>query len=45
MDTQWIIEAYSTKDLSDFDRVVADDFSTTGGRAAKFRTKPRNVRA
>lgn len=30
MDRQWIIEAYSTKDLSDFDRIVADDFSITG---------------
>lgn len=30
MDRQWIIEAYSTKDLIDFDRIVADDFSITG---------------
>ena len=30
MDRQWIIEAYSTKDLSDFDRIVADDFMITG---------------
>ncbi len=30
MDTQWIIEAYSTRDLSDFDRIVADDFLITG---------------
>jgi len=30
MDRQWIIEAYSTKDLSDFDRIVGDDFMITG---------------
>src|SRR5687768_405012 len=30
MDRQWIIEAYSTRDLSDFDRIVADDFLITG---------------
>jgi len=30
MDRQWIIEAYSSKDLKDFDRIVADDFIITG---------------
>jgi hypothetical protein len=31
MDRQWIIEAYSSKDLKDFDRIVAEDFLITGG--------------
>ena len=31
MDKQWIIEAYSSKDLKDFDRIVADDFLITAG--------------
>lgn len=30
MDRQWIIEAYSSKDLADFDRIVATDFMITG---------------
>jgi len=30
MDTQWIIEAYSSKDLKDFDNIVADDAFFTG---------------
>ena len=30
MDRQWIIEAYSSKDLKDFDRIVADEFVITG---------------
>jgi hypothetical protein len=30
MDRQWIIQAYSSKDLKDFDRIVADDFIITG---------------
>jgi len=30
MDIQWIIEAYSSKDLKDFDRIVADDAFFTG---------------
>jgi ketosteroid isomerase-like protein len=30
MDRQWIIEAYSSKDLKDFDRIVAEDFLITG---------------
>jgi hypothetical protein len=38
MDRQWIIEAYSNKDLKDFDRIVADDFLITGGNG-KIQTK------
>ena len=38
MDRQWIIEAYSRRDLKDFDRIVADDFMITGGDG-KVRTK------
>jgi hypothetical protein len=38
MDRQWIIEAYSSKDLKDFDRIVADDFLITAGNG-KFLTK------
>jgi hypothetical protein len=30
MDRQWIIEAYSSKDLKDFDRIVAEEFVITG---------------
>ena len=30
MDRQWIIEAYSSKELADFDRIVAADFMITG---------------
>jgi hypothetical protein len=30
MDRQWIVEAYSSKDLQDFDRIVAEDFLITG---------------
>jgi len=29
MDRQWIIEAYSSRDLADFDRIVANDFLIT----------------
>jgi hypothetical protein len=31
MDRQWIVEAYSSKDLKDFDRIVADDAVFTNG--------------
>jgi hypothetical protein len=31
MDRQWIIEAYSSRDLKEFDRIVADDFLITAG--------------
>ena len=30
MDRQWIIEAYSSKDLKDFDNIIADDAFFTG---------------
>jgi hypothetical protein len=30
MDTQWQVESYSSRDLKDFDRIVAEDFSMTG---------------
>jgi len=47
MDRQWIIEAYSSKDLKDFDRVVADDFLITGanGRILNKTQKRANVAA
>ncbi len=38
MDRQWIIEAYSSKDLADFDRIVAEDFVITGSNG-KLQTK------
>ena len=31
MDRQWIIEAYASRDLKDFDRIVAEDFLQTAG--------------
>ena len=33
MDKQWIIGAYSSKSLADFDRIVADDFIITGANS------------
>ena len=30
MDRQWIIEPYGSRDLKDFDRIVAEDFLITG---------------
>lgn len=47
MDRQWIIEAYSTRDLKDFDRIVADDFLITGanGRILNKTQKRANVAA
>ena len=42
MDRQWIIEAYSSKDLKDFDRIVAEDFVITGnGGKVQNRTEKR----
>lgn len=38
MDRQWIIEAYSSRDLKDFDRIVAEDFLITSGNG-KVQTK------
>ncbi len=47
MDRQWIIEAYSSKDLKDFDRIVADDFLITGanGKIQDKAQKRANVKA
>ncbi|MEJ7622859.1 MAG: nuclear transport factor 2 family protein [Pyrinomonadaceae bacterium] len=46
MDRQWIIEAYSSKDLKDFDRIVADDFVITGanGKVLTREQKRANVK-
>jgi hypothetical protein len=46
MDRQWIIEAYSSRDLSDFDRIVASDFRITGsnGRILTREQKRANVK-
>jgi hypothetical protein len=46
MDRQWIIEAYSSKDLADFDRIVADDFMITGanGKLQTREQKRTNVK-
>lgn len=38
MDKLWIVEAYFSDDLRDFDRIVADDFLITGGNG-KIQTK------
>lgn len=45
MDRQWIIEAYSSKDLKDFDRIVAEDFMITGsnGKVLNKAQKRANV--
>jgi hypothetical protein len=45
MDRQWIIEAYSSKDLKDFDRIVAPDFMITGanGKVQTREQKRSNV--
>ncbi len=45
MDRQWIIEAYSSKDMKDFDRIVADDFLITGsnGKILNKAQKRANV--
>jgi hypothetical protein len=47
MDRQWIIEAYSSRDLKDFDRIVADDFLITGsnGKVLNKAQKRANVAA
>jgi len=47
MDRQWIIEAYSSKDLKDFDRIVAEDFLITGanGKILDKAQKRANVAA
>jgi hypothetical protein len=38
MDRQWQVEAYASRDLKDYDRIVADDFLITGGNG-KILTK------
>jgi hypothetical protein len=38
MDRQWIIEAYGSRDMKDFDRIVAEDFLITGSNG-KLLTK------
>jgi hypothetical protein len=45
MDRQWIIEAYGSKDLKDFDRIVAEDFMITGsnGKLLNKTQKRANV--
>ena len=45
LDREWIIEAYSSKDLKDFDRIVADDFLITGsnGKLLNKAQKRANV--
>lgn len=45
MDRQWIIEAYGSKDLKDFDRIVAEDFLITGsnGKILNKAQKRANV--
>jgi hypothetical protein len=47
LDQQWIIEAYSSKDLKDFDRIVAEDFLITGsnGQILNKTQKRANVAA
>jgi hypothetical protein len=45
MDRQWIIEAYGSRDLKDFDRIVAEDFLITGsnGKVLNKAQKRANV--
>jgi hypothetical protein len=38
MDRQWQVESYASRDLKDYDRIVADDFLITGGNG-KILTK------
>jgi hypothetical protein len=38
MDSQWQVESYGSRDLKDFDRIVAEDFSMTGANG-KMQTK------
>ncbi len=47
MDRQWIIEAYSSKDLKDFDAIVADDAFFTGadGKVLSKSDKRARVKA
>lgn len=45
MDRQWQVESYSSKDLKDYDRIVADDFLITGsnGKVLTKAEKRANV--
>ncbi len=45
MDRQWQIESYSSRDLKDYDRIVADDFQITGsnGKVLTKAEKRANV--
>ena len=47
MDRQWQIESYSSRDLKDYDRIVADDFLITGsnGKTITKSEKRANVAA
>ena len=45
MDRQWQVESYSSKDLKDYDRIVAEDFLITGanGKTLTKAEKRANV--
>jgi hypothetical protein len=45
MDRQWQVESYSSRDLKDYDRIVADDFLITGsnGKTITKAEKRANV--
>ena len=47
MDRQWQVESYGSKDLKDYDRIVADDFLITGsnGKTITKAEKRANVAA
>ncbi len=47
MDRQWQVESYRSKDLKDYDRIVADDFFITGsnGKTIGKAEKRANVAA
>ena len=47
MDRQWQVESYSSRDLKDYDRIVADDFLITGsnGKVLTKQEKRANVAA
>jgi hypothetical protein len=47
MDRQWQVESYSSKDLKEYDRIVADDFLITGsnGKVLTKAEKRANVAA
>jgi hypothetical protein len=47
MDRQWQVESYSSRDLKDYDRIVAEDFIITGsnGKILTKSEKRANVKA